>query len=740
MKLEDGFIPDFTFAASNGQICNKSSHFRQIKGHTWISLNNKLNMWNTATMELEKSYGSVYAAISSFLVLEDTVIIGYENGGIEIIKIYTNENITSNKIKIHARRVVAIEHAHDGFISASSDGSLIYYDLVLSAIKHTFEASNASITRISCSDRHVIAACLDNSLRIWDISREALQDAIVLDSPIAGIVMHGGEALVGLKSGTIFILNIQTRDRIEFTRYKNIRNILKRDDKVVVQLPKKTYIYSITKESTFGLVLSRQLPSSNNYTRIDLCGEKLIFLSKLNKIEIEDQKMNFISHSGDIKSIAIVDDTVFSLSSEKLLVWKVFSENKFSDAARQDQTASHNNEAEFKISEYNSHSIEPVAQIEFVNATGFVVFQNYIVVAEENKVILLNMNFYEKIKEIKITEEYDKIIHLSAFANTLAVSLSNVVQFRDSEFNLVETLTTHDLIVYTRFSPDGSLFAVSCLDNKAYVYEYPSLNQKFSLYGHSLPVRHISFSHDSKMLASCGTDKLIKLWGLDFGECRKSFIGNAKNLEYLNESLFMYCDGEIVYYNGLSKLRRFRMFSPELIEFGNEFLVVSSGTSLALYTMDEYEFLEALSDSEEDYELLNKNVASITDYERFLDFLEKCEASASGDEDERFYCFLEGVDFTELSKYLEILDSLAVSLILKLVLKNVDRNTVLNARIILELFKSNMDLCLQEESFQQARSHLLANVSVLKDTIGVNGAKMTIGMNYKNIDLDVHEE
>ena len=44
-----------------------------------------------------------------------------------------------------------------------------------------------------------------------------------------------------------------------------------------------------------------------------------------------------------------------------------------------------------------------------------------------------------------------------------------------------------------------------------------------SLYGHKLPVTSISVASSGVLLASGSVDKSLKIWGLDFGDIRKSF-------------------------------------------------------------------------------------------------------------------------------------------------------------------------------------------------------------------------
>lgn len=67
------------------------------------------------------------------------------------------------------------------------------------------------------------------------------------------------------------------------------------------------------------------------------------------------------------------------------------------------------------------------------------------------------------------------------------------------------------------------LLAVSLLDSTVKVFHDDSLKFFLSLYGHKLPVLCMDVSGDGTLLATGSADKSVKVWGLDFGDCHKSF-------------------------------------------------------------------------------------------------------------------------------------------------------------------------------------------------------------------------
>ncbi|KAL3481139.1 hypothetical protein BJX99DRAFT_219127 [Aspergillus californicus] len=92
------------------------------------------------------------------------------------------------------------------------------------------------------------------------------------------------------------------------------------------------------------------------------------------------------------------------------------------------------------------------------------------------------------------------------------------------------TLKVSDDILSVRFSPDARLLAVALLDNTVKVFFNDSLKLFLNLYGHKLPVLNMDISYDSKLIVTCSADKTVRIWGLDFGDCHKSFFAHDDSI------------------------------------------------------------------------------------------------------------------------------------------------------------------------------------------------------------------
>ncbi|XP_046849685.1 WD repeat-containing protein 3-like [Xenia sp. Carnegie-2017] len=88
------------------------------------------------------------------------------------------------------------------------------------------------------------------------------------------------------------------------------------------------------------------------------------------------------------------------------------------------------------------------------------------------------------------------------------------------------TLKMNDGVMCVKFSPNQKFIAVALLDFTMKIFFTYTLKFFLSLYGHKLPVVTMDISTDNVLLVSGGVDKNIKIWGLDFGDCRKSIFAH----------------------------------------------------------------------------------------------------------------------------------------------------------------------------------------------------------------------
>ncbi|KAK5948255.1 beta transducin [Knufia fluminis] len=92
------------------------------------------------------------------------------------------------------------------------------------------------------------------------------------------------------------------------------------------------------------------------------------------------------------------------------------------------------------------------------------------------------------------------------------------------------TLKTTDDIMVLKFTPDGKYLAIATLDTTVKIFFTDSLKLYLTLYGHKLPVLSLDISYDSKLIVTSSADKTIRLWGLNFGDCHKTFLAHNDSI------------------------------------------------------------------------------------------------------------------------------------------------------------------------------------------------------------------
>jgi len=93
-----------------------------------------------------------------------------------------------------------------------------------------------------------------------------------------------------------------------------------------------------------------------------------------------------------------------------------------------------------------------------------------------------------------------------------------------------------------KYSPDGRFLAVALLDMTVKIFFVDTLKLFIQLYGHrvslpyptatwintdtQLPVLSLDISSDSKLIITGSSDKNVKIWGMDFGDCHRSIYAH----------------------------------------------------------------------------------------------------------------------------------------------------------------------------------------------------------------------
>ena len=110
------------------------------------------------------------------------------------------------------------------------------------------------------------------------------------------------------------------------------------------------------------------------------------------------------------------------------------------------------------------------------------------------------------------------------------------VEEKDESPHIVHTRTLEmsDDVVAVRYSnaieASKRMVFVSSMDSTVKVFFDDTLKFFLNLYGHKLPALALDASDDDAILATAGADKLVKIWGLDFGDTHRTLQGHEDSI------------------------------------------------------------------------------------------------------------------------------------------------------------------------------------------------------------------
>jgi U3 small nucleolar RNA-associated protein 12 len=101
------------------------------------------------------------------------------------------------------------------------------------------------------------------------------------------------------------------------------------------------------------------------------------------------------------------------------------------------------------------------------------------------------------------------------------------------ELRLIRTLELPDevLAVTVAFGREQPILVVSLMDATVRAFDMVTLEPYMSFYGHKMPVLSLDVSSDGLLLATGSADKSVKVWGMDFGDCRRSMRAHEDSVQ-----------------------------------------------------------------------------------------------------------------------------------------------------------------------------------------------------------------
>ncbi|KAH9385332.1 uncharacterized protein NEMAJ01_0228 [Nematocida major] len=153
-----------------------------------------------------------------------------------------------------------------------------------------------------------------------------------------------------------------------------------------------------------------------------------------------------------------------------------------------------------------------------------------------------------ELHRIKVSSE--AISSVEVLENVIAVGAGNTVVLLEGNYMAHERdeIEYEDAVLCVRMSPDGALIFASLADNTVKVHKVDG-TKVLSLYGHSVPAVDMKACMEKGVLYTLGGDKLVKVWGLQHGECRKTLNpGDPSGMRLLGNLLVVSTGYGLIYY------------------------------------------------------------------------------------------------------------------------------------------------------------------------------------------------
>eukprot|EP00033_Pygsuia_biforma_P004862 GCRY01005331.1.p1 GENE.GCRY01005331.1~~GCRY01005331.1.p1 ORF type:complete len:442 (+),score=78.98 GCRY01005331.1:55-1380(+) len=106
--------------------------------------------------------------------------------------------------------------------------------------------------------------------------------------------------------------------------------------------------------------------------------------------------------------------------------------------------------------------------------------------------------------------------------------------FEQEKVVSIEMNSEMDFLKVCAVSPCNTLLAVGGTESLLQLLSFPSCTLKRTLVGHTDDIRSTSFSADSRLLITCGSDKICKIWNTESGKCEIT-LTCAEQFSYLKK-------------------------------------------------------------------------------------------------------------------------------------------------------------------------------------------------------------
>ena len=530
-----------SFGAVADSLCNSVAY----KKYIICSGGYSVKMYNSNSGNFsEKTFKQV---VSCLAIHKDRLAIGFVNGDITVLLFESrisniNESTVILQASSHSHGIKTISIFED-LVCSSSSNDIIIHSIQAQQVKGRLQGHTDSVTEIKLhqieEEVYVLSVSKDTLLKVWSLEvYECLDTAVGHRAEIWDLCIMSQESsnLVVLTAGNdgvnmwnIDFTEIGRKEKsctLESTIITAKSNSLKiHDHWLFVGSAVKCILYEFTTKRKDSKSSFKQIAESFHKAHVKsidvlLCNnEKLKYFvsTASNGLEVNE----FIFDTKQIDSLICADKKghkheirICVVSQDDVLI----------------ATASKSEICIWNIKDRNNPMF--VRNIELVGCRSliFVPGNQFIIVGDEKGRIFVIEVDNDNIHEIQAHS--NDVWSIQLLAKSTGVITCGDVRLNVYNFKIIDRESSTSVPLLLNHASTAELtsnilccacnvdfIAVSLLDNTIRLLYNDSLKPYLTLYGHNLPAISLCFMNEK--LISGASDKSLRIWGLDFGDCRK---------------------------------------------------------------------------------------------------------------------------------------------------------------------------------------------------------------------------
>lgn len=111
---------------------------------------------------------------------------------------------------------------------------------------------------------------------------------------------------------------------------------------------------------------------------------------------------------------------------------------------------------------------------------------------------------------------------------------------------IIRSVQIGEPVQWVKFNQSTSHYCVALLDNSMQIRYFDSDKLFVSLYGHKMPVLCFDYSSDDTLIVSGSSDKYIRVWGTDFGDCHFALLAHSSpvtQVKFVKDTHYIFSTG-----------------------------------------------------------------------------------------------------------------------------------------------------------------------------------------------------